>query len=164
MILSLNAIYNYLPTIPSYNKEFSATCIISTEEELCWFSKCKYGFCGFQHIYPKPGYDYSLQKAVKWFKWEDKNDCIAKLEQTGSFDSLCNYIASAMVKFLKHCFINRKQTESSQFDKEEAQSFDSNTVKLEIDFAKNYAITSQDKVVCILETSSDNTAYFSSLV
>ena len=38
MILSLDAIHKYLPTIPTYNKEFSATCIISPKEELCWLS------------------------------------------------------------------------------------------------------------------------------
>ena len=38
MILSLDSIYNYLPTIPTYNKEFLASCIISPEEESCWFS------------------------------------------------------------------------------------------------------------------------------
>ena len=27
------------------------------------------------------------KKAVKWFKWEEKNGCIAKLEQTGTLDS-----------------------------------------------------------------------------
>ena len=35
MILSLDAIHNYLSTIPTYNKEFSVTCIISPEEESC---------------------------------------------------------------------------------------------------------------------------------
>ena len=46
----------------------------------------------------------------------------------------------------KHCFINRKHTESYQLDKEEAQSFDSNTVTLQIDLAENYACTAQDEV------------------
>ena len=112
IILSLDAIHNYLPTISTYNKQFSATCIISPEEESCWFNECKYEFCCFQHIYPKPDNADLLQKAVKWFKREEKNGCIAKLEQTGTLDSLYNYIVSAMPKFLKHCFINRKQTES----------------------------------------------------
>ena len=99
MILSLDTIHNYLPTIPTYNKEFSATCSISPEEESCWFSE----FCGFQHIYPKPDTTDLLQKAVKWFKWEEKNGRIAKLEQTGTLDSLYNYTARAMPKVLKHC-------------------------------------------------------------
>ena len=51
-----------------------------------------------------------------------------------------------MPKFLKHCFINRKQTESYQLDREEAQSFDSNTMTLQMDFAENYACTAQDEV------------------
>ena len=66
-----------------------------------------------------------LQKSIKWFKWETKNGCIAKLEQTGTSDNLHNYIASDMPKLLKHFFINRKQTETYELDKEEAQSFDS---------------------------------------
>ena len=46
MILSLDAILNYLSTIPTYNKEFSGACIILPEEESCWFSECKHdGFC-----------------------------------------------------------------------------------------------------------------------
>ena len=46
MILSLDAIHNYLSTIPTYNKEFSGACIILPEEESCWFSECKHdGFC-----------------------------------------------------------------------------------------------------------------------
>ena len=55
-----------------------------------------------------------------------------------AWDSLYNYTASAIPKFLKHCSINRKQTESYQHDKEEAQSFDSNTMTLQMDFAANY--------------------------
>ena len=35
MILSHDAIHNYLSTIPTYNKKFSVTCIISPEEESC---------------------------------------------------------------------------------------------------------------------------------
>ena len=57
-----------------------------------------------------------------------------------------NYIASAMPKLLKDCFINRKQAESYQIDKEEAQPFESNTMTLQMDFAKNYARTAQDEV------------------
>ena len=146
MILSLDAIHNHLPTIPTYNKEFSATCIISPEEEPCWFSESKHEFCGFQHIYPKPDNANLLQKPMKWFKWEEKNGCVAKLEQTGTLDSLHNYTASAMPKFLRHCFINRKQTESYQLDREKAQSLDSNTMTLQMDFAENNACTAQDEV------------------
>ena len=80
-------------------KNFSATCIISPEKESCWFSEIKHEFCGFQHIYPKSDNVDLLQKALKWFKWEEKNGHIAKLEQTGIFDSLYNYIASAMPEF-----------------------------------------------------------------
>ena len=152
MILSLDAIHNYFPTIPTYNKEFSATCITSPEEESCWFSKCKHEFCGFQDIYPKPDNANLLQKAVKWFKWEFKNGCISKLEQTGTLGSLYNYTASAMSKFLKHGFINKKQTESYQLDKEEAQSFDFNTMMLQMDFAENYAL--QHKMMSSLHTGS----------
>ena len=47
---------------------------------------------------------------------------------------------------MKHCFINRKQTESYQLDKEEVQSFDSNTMTLQMDFAENYTCTAQDEV------------------
>ena len=81
MIFSLDAIHNYLPTIPTYSKEFSATCIISPEEESCWFSECEHEFCGFKHIYPKPENADLLRKVVKWFKWEEKNGRIAKLEK-----------------------------------------------------------------------------------
>ena len=51
-----------------------------------------------------------------------------------------------MPKFLKNCFINRKQTESYQLDKEEAQSFNSKTMTMQMDFAENYACTAQDEV------------------
>ena len=53
-----------------------------------------------------------------------------------------------MPKFLKHCFINRKPTQSYQLDKEEAQSFDSNTMTLQMDFDENYACTAQGEVQC----------------
>ena len=63
-----------------------------------------------------------------------------------AWDSLYNYTASAIPNFLKHCSINRKQTESYQHDKEEEQSFDSNTMTLQMDFAANYAFITQDEV------------------
>ena len=131
--------------MPTYNKEFSAKYIISLEEESSWFSECKHEFSGFQHIYPKRENTDLLQKAVKWFKWEEKNGRVAKLEQTGTLDSLYSYIASAMYKFLRHCFINRKQTESYQLDNK-TQSFDSNTMILQMDFDENYTCTAKDGV------------------
>ena len=63
-----------------------------------------------------------------------------------AWDSLYNYTASAIPKFLKHCSINRQQTESYQHNKEEAQSFGSNTMTLQMDFAANYAFITQDEV------------------
>ena len=68
------------------------------------------------------------------------------MEQAGTLDSLYNYVAITMSIAFKHCFINRKQTESYQLDKEEAQSFDSNTMTLQMDLAENYACTAQDEV------------------
>ena len=65
MILSLDAIHNYLPTIPTYSKEFSATYIISPVAESCWFSECEHEFCGLKHIYPKPENADLLQKVVR---------------------------------------------------------------------------------------------------
>ena len=104
MILSFDAIHNYLPTIPTYNKEYSATCIMSPEEESCWFSHCKHEFCGFQHIYPKPDNANLLQKEVKCLKWEEKNDRIAQLEQTETLNSLYNCNTSAMPKIFETLF------------------------------------------------------------
>ena len=51
--------------------------------------------------------------------------------------TLYKYISSAMPKFLKHCFINRRQSESYQLDKQQAQHIDSSTMMLQMDFAKN---------------------------
>ena len=82
---------------------------------------------------------------MKWFKWKEKNGCIAKGEQIGAFGTLYNYINSAMTKFLNYCFINRRQSESYQLDKQVHQ-IDSTTMMLQMDFAENYTCIAQNEV------------------
>ena len=57
-----------------------------------------------------------------------------------------SYINSALPKFLKHCFINCKQSESYQVDKQQARHTDSTTMMLQIDFAEKHTCNAQDEV------------------
>ena len=37
VILALDSLHKYNPTIPIYSKDFSATCLVSAENETCWY-------------------------------------------------------------------------------------------------------------------------------
>ena len=54
MLLALEAIHNHISDIPSYTTEFSSSCLLDPESDLCWFGKCTHNGCGFAVKYSLP--------------------------------------------------------------------------------------------------------------
>ena len=98
------------------------------------------------NVYPFPD-DHNLkEKHVKWFRWEDVNDRIIKNELSGTVHELYKYTETTVKSFLPHCFVKRKQEESYQSDKVEAQNPESTIMMLQMDYAENYSCSAQDEV------------------
>ena len=59
---------------------------------------------------------------------------------------LYKYTETTVKSFLPHCFVKRKQEESYQSDKVEAQNPESTIMMLQMDYAENYSCSAQDEV------------------
>jgi hypothetical protein len=143
MFLALDAIHSHVPGIPVYSTDFSASCVLNPESDLCWFGNCSHDGCGFEEKYPLP--DTVKNLPAKWMKWQEANGRLAKLENTGRVQDLYDHICS-MSKFLAHCHIKRLQSKQYELDKELASLQDSDIAVLQMDFAENYACIAQDEI------------------
>ena len=122
-ILALSSIHQYIPDIPSYTRDFPSSCLVSDNNPDCWFTECDHHNCGFDEAYRMtlPVDDMFLQETrAKWMQWEEVNGRLVKCEKTGTVSQLYDYVCSMAPKFLKHCFVNRKQAERYEDDKAEA--------------------------------------------
>ena len=144
MILSLSAVNKHVPGIPSYSKDFPASCLADPESDLCWFGKCSHNGCGFKARYELP--PAVGDEKAKWMQWQEYGGRIAKLEMNGKVKDLYAHIASMSTKFLYHCRIKRQQIKSYLSDKELASDKDSKIAVLQMDFAENYLCRAQDEV------------------
>ena len=145
-ILALDALHSHIADIPIYNKDFPASCLIAPDTDSCWYDECEHQNCGFECVYPFPDDDNLKEKYVKWFRWEDVNGRIIKNELSGTVHELYKYTETTVKSFLPHCFVKRKQEESYQSDKAEAQNSESTIMMLQMDYAENYSCSAQDEV------------------
>ncbi|KAJ8273805.1 hypothetical protein GJAV_G00105720 [Gymnothorax javanicus] len=127
-IMALDSLHGYVPSIPPYTKDFSASCLVSPGREECWFGTCEHDGgekCGFGNMYFLPDDSGLCQSPAKWMKWVETNGHLIKNEQTGTIEDLFNYAESMAPAFLKHCFIERMQSISYEADKTDASRPDS---------------------------------------
>ncbi|CAB4004221.1 Hypothetical predicted protein [Paramuricea clavata] len=133
MFLALGAIHSHVPGIPVYSTDFSASCVLNPESDLCWFGNCSHDGCGFEEKYPLP--DTVKNLPAKWMKWQEANGRLAKLQNTRRVQDLYDHICSISKKFLAHCHIKRLQSKQYELDKELASLQDSDIAQDEIQSA-----------------------------
>ena len=144
MILALSAINSHVAEIPSYSKDFSASCLVDPDNDKCWFGKCNHDGCGFEARYALPSTVEG--KKATWVQWQEHGGRISKLEMNGTVKDLYDHISFMSIKFLHHCRIKRQQAKSYQSDKALASDKDSKIAVLQMDFAENYSCFAQDEV------------------
>ena len=142
--LALDAIHSCLPGIPSYSTSFPDSCLHDPESDSCWFNECTHDDCGFSAKYPLP---YEMKnKEAKWFRWQEVNGRLSKLEERGNVVDLYDYICTIAPKFLRHCHIKRLQAKQYELDKKLASAKESKIGVLQMDFAENYSCVVQDEI------------------
>ena len=144
MFLALDAIHSYIPNIPSYSTEFSSSCLLEPEGDLCWFGECTHNGCGFAAKYSLP--DNVKDSRAIWMRWQENNGRMAKMQEPGTIEDLYNYICSMAPKFMQHTYIKRQQAKKYEEDKELASTISSTVAVLQMDFAENYTCTAQDEI------------------
>ena len=73
MFLALDAIHCHIPSIPSYNTEFPASCIVDPGSDACWFGECKQSLWFSSQIFSSRGYrgyKSNLDEVVRK-QWKD---------------------------------------------------------------------------------------------
>jgi len=81
-MMALSALHAVVPSVPSYDKDFAASCFVNPEVDSCWFGHWDHeNTCGFQVKYPLP--DDDAEKNIKWMKWEEQNGRLIKNEIKG---------------------------------------------------------------------------------
>ena len=137
--MALSALHMVMPSVPSYCKDFMASCFVSPADDSCWFGHCNHkDTCGSQIQYPLVSDDIVSGKEVKWMKCEELSGRVAKREVKGTVKNLHDYITSMSPKFFRHCYIKRMQAQQYEADKEYAILPMSQTAVVQMDFAENY--------------------------
>ncbi len=135
MSLALSVINNHVAEIPSYSKDSSASCLVDRDNDKCWFGKCSHDGCGFQAMYALP-YAFEGEKA-KWMQWQEHGGRISKLEMHSTVKDSYIHISMMSTNFSHHCHMKWRQAKSYQSDKELVSNKYSETLVLQIDFAKH---------------------------
>ena len=144
MLLALEAIHNHISDITSYTTEFSSSCLLEPESNLCWFGKCAHNGCGFAAKYSLPE-NIVKDSRDTWMRWQENNGRIAKIHKTGTIEDLYNYICSISPKFIQHCYIKQQQAKKYEEGKKLASTINNTVAVLQMDFAKNNTCTTQDE-------------------
>ena len=142
-MMAMSALHAAVPSIPSYDKDFAASCFVNPEADSCWFGHCEHE-CGFQAKYPLP--DDNAEKNTKWMKWEEQNGRLVKNEITGTVKNLYDHVVLMSQKFFCHCYIKRMQAKQYEEDKKNAAPLTSHTAVVQMDFSENYTCISQDEI------------------
>ncbi len=142
--IRVDAIHSHIPDIPSYTTEFSSSCLLQPEGDLCWFGKCTHNGCGFAAKYSLP--DNVKDSRATWMQWQENNGRMVKMQETGTIEDLYNYICPMTPKFMQHSYIKRQQAKKYEEDKILASTINNRVAVLQMDFAENYTCTTQDEI------------------
>lgn len=71
--------------MPTYTTDFPATCLLTQEEDDCWYGECKHEKCGFQWKYMS---DNVGNETSTWMRWKEVNGKVIKVKQNGTAKEL----------------------------------------------------------------------------
>ena len=91
--------------------------------------------------------DDQLFQPLQWSQWTEDEDGFLKARlQTGTVFQGLQSLKSLLPQFLWHVFVKDKQAKAYEMNKEEANTNESTTVLLQMDFAENATCISQDEI------------------
>lgn len=137
----LESLHKAIPTIPQHHRELIDQLSCKSPNEMCMLGQCSKCPSTLNEFVPP---DMNLSKQLFWKQWEDDNSGRPILrENTGTCQHALECLSKQLDKFKKHCYV--KKIQSDCFQKYKGEIVEGEVV-MQMDFAENYAIVSQDEI------------------
>lgn len=142
---AINAFKKVVPEMPQHcdKDDFYVTYFCSPMTEACYFGECKHCKGVFEDTILGVA-SCNKEEKVKWQAWVKVDKRWQNKTQTGTLETLANYIVGLAPHFYKHHYIDEEQMKSYQRCVAAVKSDKSKAV-LQIDFAENYKCVFQDE-------------------
>lgn len=140
----VEAVHENLPTFPKTGRELLEHICCSLDNDSCMnnnCSKCDYDL-NFS-IIPLKFVQICESKIIKWQQWAELNNRLQIVETRASLTAAINLIENQIRTFKTHCYVKRAQESYFELRKQNLQN---NEALIQIDFAENYSIISQDEI------------------
>ncbi|XP_049829571.1 uncharacterized protein LOC126268103 [Schistocerca gregaria] len=126
-------------TVPSNHKKLLNELSCNSQNDDCVFGSCQECQIKLSKFIPE-----DLTETIVWRQWENEakhRPCLS--EHSGSCDDALASLVDTLTPFKKHCYMKIKLNDFFQGKK---NSLDVEECVLQMDFAQNYALISQDEV------------------
>lgn len=135
----LQSVSEVVSTVPKSAKDLMNELCCDTTNEACMTSSCK----NCDTIFDILPLNYSSDATVRWKQWTKNEHHTQISEEEGTFQVLLQTFESKLQRFKQHFYVHR--TQSDQF-REAKERIESNEAVVQIDFAENFTLISQDEV------------------
>lgn len=136
----LEAIANTCNNVPKGHNELLTKLCCDTLQESCMYGECENCSSTVGVLIDS---DVDLQQTIKWKQWTAHDKQWIVQETSGSLGQAIHALSEKLVAFKKHWFIKKKQSDHFQHAKENLLPTEA---VLQMDFAENYSIISQDEI------------------
>ena len=139
----IEAVSKHIPDFPKTHKELLTVIACNIDNENCMMGICS-DCSNVNSAIQKLTQSQNLKHSITWQQWESDVDGRAKLR---CIDGKCEVALEELMKklahFKIHSFVKKVQSEYFQSKK---KSLTENSAVLQIDFAENYSMISQDEI------------------
>ena len=135
----VEALHKTLPDFPSTSREFVSEVTCDVNSERCMSGECQDCFDVFDIV--KLKLDESSR--ISWKKWTKQNNQQLIMTMSGTLKELLTEIHKQTGQFKYHVFVKNQQAKHFETKKKETSSTE---IVLQVDFAENFSILSQDEI------------------
>jgi len=146
MLLMIECLHRNID-MPQHLDEFIDLCVCNKLSESCALNECR--ACKDGRLFDKNVMQKISNKGieVQWYAWRnDEGGYLSKCLQKGTLESALASARDQLPQFIWHQFIKRRQASAYESQKQSAQTLDSSTCLLQMDFAENYTVSFQDEI------------------
>jgi len=141
----VEAVHKIIPSFP-------ATCKILLEKVCCSFDSdnCRSNSCfkcekDLNYAFMPLKYSFlSNEIVIKWKKWTDVEKRVEIQEKEGTLADAVKEMEDQLSYFKTHCYV--KSIQEKYFDTQKQLVSEKRTAVIQIDFAENYSLTSQNEI------------------